>query len=103
MKTPITQEEIDAAETRWEVHAARHVARGSGHDTGATWFWIFLVVFVCLGVPLFLPTDRASYDSALAWGRKTANYLIYRVPCMAPESSFIGKWVRGKQVDCAKL
>lgn len=99
MKTPITQEEIDAAQARWEAHAARHAAQGPGHDAGATWFWIFLVVLVVL----FLPTDRASYDSALAWGRKTANYLIYRVPCMAPESSFIGKWVRGKQVDCAKL
>lgn len=99
MKVPPTQEEIDAAEDRWNEDAKRHAAWKAKHGAITTVVWIMVVV----AVVLFLPTERASYDSTAAWLRKTANYLIYRVPCMAPESSLIGKWVRAKQIDCAKL
>ena len=99
MKVPPTQEEIDAANASWNEHASNHTTRKFNRQRVPAFIWIVIIVLAVL----FLPTERDSYDSAVAWVQKTTNHLIYRVPCMAPESSFVGKWIRGRNIDCASL
>lgn len=66
--------------------------------------FVLLSIFLVLGSLLFIPMGNHGFDvDKKAMTRSIGKYVKYKIPCMAPDSSFLGRWVRTQPVNCSKL